>query len=151
MAKQETAQSKTASAAAASAHEAVEKITRKTAEKVTKGVENITAFSRETFDAVVQSSTAAAKNVETVFAEVVAFSKKNIEDSVTAAKDIAAVRSPEALSSVHSRYAQQAFENYLSQMTRLGDLFISASKEVSEPISARMSALSDIVTGKKVA
>ena len=150
MAKQETAQGKT-SATASAAHEAVENITRKTAEKVTKGVEKLTVFSRETFDAVVQSSTAAAKNAETVFAEVVAFSKQNIENSVSAAKDIASVRSPEALSTLHSRYAQQAFENYLSQMTRLGDLFISASKEVSEPLSARLSVLTELVSGKKAA
>ena len=135
----------------ASAQETAENIARKAVEKLNDNVKQMASFGRETLDAVVQSSTAAGKNAESIFTEVVAFSKQNIENSVGAVKEIASVRSPEALSTLQSRYAQQSFETYVSQMTRLSELFMSATKEVSEPISARFNALSEIIGSKKVA
>lgn len=133
------------------ANQQAENIVNKTIENVSKNVDNISNFARDNFEAFVKSTSTAAKHAETVFAEIVAFSKKNLEDSVAAAKEISSVRTPDSLAGLQSRYAQQAFENYLSQSTRLSDLFVNAGKEVAEPLNARLNAWNELVANKKVA
>ena len=59
-------------------------------EKMSKSFEEAAAFNQESFDAVVKASNLYVKAAEELNAEFMAFSKQAVEDSMAAAKDLAA-------------------------------------------------------------
>ena len=56
-------------------------------------IESATAYSQENVDAIVTSSKVAAKAVESLSAEISAYSKKSYEDGLAAAKELTASKS----------------------------------------------------------
>ncbi len=112
-------------------------------EKVTKSFEDMTAFGQENFDAVVKSSEIAAKAAEGIGSEVSAFTKKSFEDSVAAAQDFASAKTVTELFEKQSAFAQSAFETFMGQATKMNEIYASAAKEISAPLSARMTAAAD--------
>ncbi len=128
-----------------------EAVIKKNLEQVSKGIDTFSVFARDNLEAVMQSAGAATKTTEALFNELVAYSKQNVEDSVSVIKDLAAVRSPDAWMNIHTRFSQQYVEGQMAQLSKIGELFTAASREVAEPLNARLAALTELMSGKKVA
>ena len=109
-------------------------------EKMTKGFQDVTAFSQENLDAVVKSSEIAAKAAEGIGSEVSAYSKKSFEDSVAAAQDMASAKTMTELMEKQTAFAQSAFESFMSQATKLNEIYVSAAQEISAPLNTRVTA-----------
>lgn len=112
-------------------------------EKLSKGFEGMTAFGQENMDAMVKSGEIAAKAVEGIGSEVSAFSKKAFEDGVAAAQEFASAKTMTELFEKQSAYAQSAFEAFVHQSTKMNEIFVAAAKDISAPISARMTAATE--------
>lgn len=118
----------------------VQKTMTEGVEKLTRSVEDAAQFGQENLDAVVASSRIAAKAHETVGAEVAAFTKKSYEDSLAAAKDLSASRSVSELMEKQTAYGKSAFEAYVSQATKINDIYVAAAKEAFQPLTERFTA-----------
>lgn len=112
-------------------------------EKMTKGFEDVTAFGQENLDAIVKSSEIAAKAAEGIGTEVSAYSKKAFEESVAAAQDLASAKNMSELMEKQTAFAQSALEGFMSQATKMNDIFMAAAKDVSAPLNKRVSAASE--------
>lgn len=112
-------------------------------DSVTKNVDNVSSLAKETLDAVVKSANLAAKGAEKITSEAVSASKDNIEKTISASKDFSNIRSVDQFVSAQTQFSKQMFEQYIGQMTKIGDLFISVSKEVSEPINKSVNSFSE--------
>jgi len=107
-------------------------------EKLSKGFEGLTAFGQENVDALVKSSEIAAKAAEGIGTEVAAYSKKSFEDGVAAAQDFASAKTLTELFEKQTSYAQNAFEGYVNQATKMNEIYVAAAKDISAPLGARV-------------
>jgi phasin family protein len=114
-------------------------------EKLSKGFEGLTSFGQENVDAFVKSSEIAAKAAEGIGSEISAYSKKAFEDGVAAAQEFAAARTMTELFEKQTAYAQNAFEGFVSQATKMNEIVAAAAKDISAPIGARVTAASEAV------
>ena len=114
-------------------------------EKFSKGFEGLTAFTQENVDALVTSSEIAAKAAEGIGTEVSAFSKKSFEDGVAAAQDFASAKTLTELFEKQTSFAQASFEGFVSQATKMNEIYVAAAKDISAPLSARVTAASEAV------
>jgi phasin family protein len=112
-------------------------------EKFSKGLEGFSSFQQENVEAVVKSSEIAAKAFEGIGSEISAYSKKSFEDGVAAAQDFASAKTVNELFEKQTAFAQNAFEGWLHQTTKMNEIVAAAAKDVSAPIAQRVSAASD--------
>ena len=112
-------------------------------EKLSKGLEGLTTFSQENVDAFVKSSEIAAKAAEGIGTEISAYSKKSFEDGVAAAQDFASAKTLTELFEKQTSYAQTAFEGYVSQATKMNEIYVAAAKDITAPLGARVTAATE--------
>lgn len=106
----------------------------------TKGYGEMTDFGKDTVEAFVAASSATAKAVEAINAEVLAFSKTSFEDSVAAAKAVLAAKTLKEVVDLQTEFAKSAFESYVQQSSKLGELTAKLTQEAMQPINARFQA-----------
>lgn len=114
-------------------------------EKVVSGFDKFSAFSKENVDAVIQSANAATKGLEAINAEALAFSKQTVEDGVEAAKAVMTAKSVQEIIELNRDFTKTAFDAYVGQLTKMGDMFASAAREAAEPLNGRANAFMTLV------
>ena len=109
-------------------------------EKSLGALNEVNALSKGNIEAVVESLTAATKGAETVGAQAMAFSKKNWDEAVTAAKTLSGAKSVQEVVELQSKYAKASMEAYVSELNLLTETLSSSFKDTFKPINARMTA-----------
>ena len=112
-------------------------------EKLSKGLEGLTTFGQDNVDALVKSSEIAAKAAEGIGTEISAYSKKAFEDGVAAAQDFASAKTMTELFEKQTSYAQTALEGFMSQATKMNEIYVAAAKDITAPLGARVSAATE--------
>ena len=123
---------------------------KQTFERTLKGFDEVATFNKDTVDAVMKSANTATKTFESLSAEILAFQKQSIEDVMAATKATMASRSVQEVMEVNSDFAKSTFDAYVGQMTKIGDLFTSATKETFDPLNARFTAIVEKVQSSRV-
>ena len=113
---------------------------REAADKSVAGLTELNAEGKKNLEAVVASATAAQKGVEALSAQTVAYGKKSWEDGVAAAQSLAAARSVQELVELQTSWAKSAAETYLSEITKMTDVFTASVKDSFKPINERVTA-----------
>jgi phasin family protein len=114
-------------------------------EKATKSMEGLASFSQETLDAMIKAQNLAAKAAEEMNAEVVAFSKKTVEESVAHAKALASSQTVSEFVEKQAGFAKVSLDAMIAQSTKMNDMLVGAMKGVAEPMTARMHAAVDMM------
>ncbi|HEV2560574.1 MAG TPA: TIGR01841 family phasin [Rhizomicrobium sp.] len=114
-------------------------------EKAVKNYDQFLGYGKDTVEAYTKSATVAGKGAETLHNELYAFSKQSIEDSIAAAKAVLGAKSAQEAFELQTSFAKTAFEAYIGQMTKMGELFTTVTKESFEPIQGRVQAWVDVV------
>jgi phasin family protein len=116
-------------------------------EKATKSVDDIAAFNQGAFDALMKSQGVTAKALEEMNAELIAFTKKTVEEGVAHAKDVSGAQTVTEFLEKQAAFAKLSFEAMVKQTTKMNELMTAAAKEAMEPINARMTAAADLMKG----
>ena len=90
-----------------------------------------------------KSSEIAAKAAEGIGTEISAYSKKSFEDGVAAAQDFASAKTLTELFEKQTSYAQAAFEGFVSQATKMNEIYVAAAKDITAPLGARVTAATE--------
>ncbi|HJR56099.1 MAG TPA: TIGR01841 family phasin [Rhizomicrobium sp.] len=114
-------------------------------EKATKNYDLVLGYGKDTAEAVMKSATVAGKGIETINNELYAYSKQSLEDSITATKAIMGSKSLHEAFEYQSDFAKSAFESYISEVTKFGELFTAAGKDSFAPLQGRVEAWLDVV------
>jgi phasin family protein len=114
-------------------------------EKAVKSYDQIVGYGKETVEAYTKAANVAGKGAETIHNELYAYSKQSIEDSIAAAKAVMGAKSVTEAFELQTSFAKTAFEAYIGQVTKMGEIFTAASKETFEPIQGRVQAWVDVV------
>jgi phasin family protein len=110
-------------------------------EKSLSALGEINTHSKKNLEAVVASVTAATKGAEALGAQAMAFSKKNLEDQVAAAKSLTSAKSVQEVVELQTAWAKSALEAYISEMNKASETVASSVKESFQPINERITAL----------
>jgi phasin family protein len=120
-------------------------------EKASKNYDQVLGYGKETVEAYVKAATAAGKGAETIHNEIYAFSKQSIEDSITATKAVLGSKSVHEAFELQTDFAKTAFDHYVSQVTKLSEIYTSAAKQAFEPLQGRVQAWVDVVQNSRAA
>jgi phasin family protein len=114
-------------------------------DKAIKNYDLVLGYGKETAEAVMKSATVAGKGVETLSNEIYAYSKQSLEESITATRAVMSSKSLHEAFEYQSDYAKSAFEAYVGELARFGELFTATAKDSVAPLQGRVEAWLDIV------
>ena len=120
-------------------------------EKAVKGYDQFLGFGKETVEAYTKAANVAAKGAETLNSEIFAYSKQSMEDTIAATKALMATKSVHEAFELQADFAKTAFETYVSQMTKFGEIFVATTKDSFAPIQGRVQAWVDTVQHARAA
>ncbi|MBV9992663.1 MAG: phasin family protein [Alphaproteobacteria bacterium] len=120
-------------------------------EKAVKGYDHFMGFGKETVEAYTKAANVAAKGAETLHNEFFAWSKQSMEDSIAQTKALMATKSVHEAFELQSDFAKTQFEGYVSQMTKLGEIFVATTKDSFAPIQGRVQAWVDTMQTARAA
>jgi phasin family protein len=120
-------------------------------EKAAKGYDQLFSYGKQTMEAYLKAANAAGKGVESFHSEIFNFSKQAIEDNMAAAKALMASKSAHEAFELQTDFAKQAFDAYVGEATKLGEIVAATTKDAIEPLQARMQAWMDIVNTSRAA
>jgi len=114
-------------------------------DKATEGFNKMVALTKDNTEAFIQSANVAGKGFETINNEVVAYSRKRIEDGVTAAKAIFGAKSLNEAIELQTAYFRTALDAHVAQFSRLSQLAVDTTKSAAEPISVRAQQVAELI------
>jgi phasin family protein len=109
-------------------------------EKSLAALSEMNVHSKKNLEAVVASVTAATKGAEALGAQAIAFSKKSMEDQVTAAKTLASAKSVQEAIELQTAFAKTAMETYLAEVGKWTETVSASVKESVQPLNERVTA-----------
>ncbi|MFI4974771.1 MAG: phasin family protein [Caulobacterales bacterium] len=109
-------------------------------EKSLAAIGEVNTHSKKNLEAVVASVTAATKGAEALGAQVMAFSKKSMEDQVAAAKSLTSAKSVQEVVELQTSWAKSAMEAYLAELNKASETVAASVKDSFKPINERVTA-----------
>jgi hypothetical protein len=105
-----------------------------------KTFDDVPFFGKQGFEAFVASATAFSKGYQAMAQEVADYSRKAVELNTQTFEKAVAARSFERVAEVQQGYAKTAYESFVAQSTKLGEMYQAAAKEAYKPFEASMAA-----------
>ncbi len=96
--------------------------------------ETFQKFGQLNADATVKSFGLFTKGFQSIATEIADFSKKSLDESKTAAEKVAGSKSFDKAVEVQTDYIRSAYEGYVSEMSKLGELYVGVAKEAYKPL-----------------
>jgi phasin family protein len=95
--------------------------------------EDMQKFGKDNVEATLRSFGAASKGIQAIAAEVTNYSKKSFEDGTAAVERLLGAKTLEKAIEVQSEYVKTAYEGFVAQATKLGELYADIAKESYKP------------------
>ena len=109
--------------------------------KSSKLAEEAVEFNKANVEALVEAGKIAAKGVETLGQEGVAFARKSFEDTTAAIKGYTAGKSPAEFLKLYAENSKKAFDAAVAQTSKTSELFVKLTNDSFAPISNRVSVI----------
>jgi hypothetical protein len=94
----------------------------------------VQAAGKDGFDAVVSSFGEANKRFQAIAAEITAYSKKSFEDGTRAFEQLLGAKSFEQVIEIQSQYARMAYEAYVAELSKLGEMYAGLTRNAYKPV-----------------
>jgi len=89
---------------------------------------------KDGFDAAVRSFGEMNKGLQAIAAEVTDYSKRSLEDGSRAFEQLLRAKSFEQVIEVQSQYARMAYEAYVAELTKLGEMYAGLTRNAYKPV-----------------
>jgi len=110
-------------------------------EKSLSGLGEVNSHSKKNLEAVIASVSAVTKGAETLGAEAMAYSKKSIEDQVSAVKSLSGAKSIQDVVELQTNFTKLALEAYIAEMSKMSEIVASSVKDSMKPLNERVTAM----------
>ena len=100
---------------------------------VQKFGEEFQRVSKDGFDASVRSLGDVNKGFQAIASTVTDYSKKAFEDGTRAFEQLIGARSVEQAIEIQSQYAKKAFDAYIAQLSKLGEMYVDLARNACKP------------------
>jgi hypothetical protein len=111
-----------------------------------KSFEDFQALGKDSVDTYVASATAVSKGFQTITAEAVDYSRKSFERGTEAFEKATSAKSFDKALEVQQAYAKEAYEAFLGQINKFGELYLATAKEAYKPFESKFAGLAPKVT-----
>lgn len=118
-------------------------------EKSMAAVNDLSAFHKNSVEAVIASATTASKGFEELNALAAGYAKKSMEDGMTAAKSLASAKSVQEVIEIQSEYTKSSLEAYLAEMNKVSDHMSSIMKDSLKPLNERFAAAVEMMQSQR--
>lgn len=98
-----------------------------------KNFEDVQKLSKDNMDATMKSFGALSKATQTIAAELVDYSKKSFEDGTKVMEKLLGAKSLDKAIEIQTDYAKTAYEGFVAQATKIGELYADVAKETYKP------------------
>lgn len=109
--------------------------------KSSKLAEEAVEFNKANVEALVEAGKIAAKGIETLGQEGVAYARKSFEDTSAALKGYTAVKSPAEFLKLYAENSKKAFDAAVAQTSKTSELVVKLTNDSFAPISNRVSVI----------
>jgi hypothetical protein len=89
---------------------------------------------KDGFDASVRSLGELGKGFQAIAATVVDYSKKSFEDGTRAFEQLMGAKSFEQVWEIQSQYAKKAFDAYVAQASKVGEMYVNLARSAYQPV-----------------
>lgn len=93
-------------------------------------------FGKEQLEAASTVAASLAKGLQTIAAETTDYSKKSIESNSAYVEKLLGAKSLDNAIQIQSEYAKSAYEGFVAQATKLGELYANLAKEAFRPVES---------------
>jgi phasin family protein len=104
--------------------------------------EEIQKLGKDSMEMAMSSFGAWNKSAQAIVVEMVDYSKKSIEGSAAAWEKLLGAKSLEKAMEVQSDYLKTAYEDFVAETTKLGELYVDFAKEAYKPFEGAMAKAS---------
>jgi len=120
-------------------------------DKAFRGYDHFLGYGQETLEAYLKAANAAGKGAETFHNEFFAWSRQSLEEGVNAAKAVMASKSVQEAIELQTDFARSAFDGYVNEMSKLGEIMTNAARDSLAPLKGRVQAWVDTVQSTRAA
>jgi phasin family protein len=96
--------------------------------------EQFPKIGKEGFDAGLRAYGEANKGFQAIAAEVTDYSKTAFEDSTRAFQQLVSARSAEQAFEIQPQYAKKAYDAYMAEMSKLGQMWVELARDAYKPV-----------------
>jgi len=93
-------------------------------------------FGKEQLEAASTVAASLAKGLQTIAAEATDYSKKSLETNSAYLEKLVGAKSLDNAIQIQSEYAKSAYEGFVAQTTKMGELYASLAKEAFKPVES---------------
>ncbi len=90
-------------------------------------------FGQENVDAALKSFGAVSKGAQTIAVEAADYAKKTFETSSSTFEKLMGAKSLDKAIEIQSDYVKSAYEGFVAQSTKVGELYASLAKDAFKP------------------
>ena len=98
-----------------------------------KNLEDVQQLGKDNMDAALKSVGAYSKSMQAIAIELADYSKRVFEQGTAATEKLVSAKSLDKAFEVQSEYAKNAYEGFVAQATKLGELYADFAKEAYKP------------------
>ncbi len=113
-----------------------------------KSFEEFQSLGKDGFQAYAASATAVTRGFQAMAQDAAEFSRKSFETSTAAVERAVAAKSIEGALEVQQGYAKEAYDAFVGQMSKFGELYLATAKEAYTPFEASFQAFGVKTAGK---
>lgn len=86
------------------------------------------------FDMALNALSVWTKGAQTMAVEVIDYTKKSTESSAAAWEKLVGAKSPESAFAVQSEFARAAYEEFVAEAAKLGEIYVEVAREAYAPL-----------------
>jgi hypothetical protein len=97
-------------------------------------LEDIQKLGKENVDVAMKQFGTVSKGWQTIATECADYSKKSFEEGTAALEKLFGAKSLDKAIEIQSEYAKTAYEGFVAQATKMGELYTDLAKETYKPL-----------------
>jgi phasin family protein len=105
-----------------------------------KNFEDIQKYGKDQMETATAASATITKGVQAIAAETTEYSKKSLETATAAFEKLVSSKSLDSAIQVQTDYAKSAYEAFIAQNKKLGEMYAGLAKEMMKPVEAAVAA-----------
>ena len=103
-----------------------------------KNFDDVQKISKDNVDATMKSFGALSKASQSIATEFADFTKKSFEDGTKVMEKLLGAKSLDKAMEIQTDYAKTAYEGFVAQATKMGELYADLAKETYKPFESYM-------------
>jgi phasin family protein len=103
-----------------------------------KAVDDFQKMGKDNYDAIIRSYGEMNKGFQAIVARWAEFSKRSFEDATRAWEQMISAKSIESAMEIQTNYAKSAYDNWMAEMSKIGEMYSSTARDAYKPVEKTM-------------